>query len=947
AAAAADHTTFIEISPHPILTHSITETLESNHHHSIGTLWRDGDDTVVFHTNLNSTHTIEPPETPHHHEPAPVLPHTPWQHTRHWISVDNEVKATEAAPRPGTLLGAHIAVSSTPPTHLWQARLIPEAKPYPGSHRHDGVELVPASVLLQTLTTAAAEYGASRLSEVQLEQPIFVDEPRIIQVMTDGENITVSSTPAGAAPADRWVRHVTARIIDRSHLADEPVEPAGHNPGVLHAMSADSATEEQPFGWSIGSIQIGQDALFADVEVPKASSVAVLDAAVHVARLVDGSNPELMIPAGVESLRWDADLAGDQGCAGGRVAVYRRGGDDGELVVDIVVQAPDDTVCLDIRGLRYVAAGPGSVTPGDDPRRLVHAIDWRPWHLAAEQSPDTGYPVAVVGAGSGAAALRSQLAAAGHSAADVAEAQCVLYLADPGDPATETDIDCAARLSTEVADLVRRLVLRENRPPRLWIITRGVRAAASHAAVRQSCLWGLAGVIRAEQPQLCGGLIDIPVADHLEKDIADSVPALATVLGTPAKSILSLRDGEFWMPVPVLLTGEPTREPLRCHPDAAYLITGGMGALGLLMAGWLVDRGARRLVLAGRTPLPRRRDWDDPALDTDVRQKIAAIRALERRGVSVDAVAVDIGSSDAVRALLDRRDDDGAPEIRGVIHAAGITEGQLLTEMADDRLRATLWPKVAGAQVLHEAFPPRSVDFFFLTAAAGAVFGVPGQGAYAAANAHLDGLARARHEQGCHTVSLDWVAWQGLGFGADAHVAVAELERMGSRPIAPDEAFAAWEFLDCYDVAQALMAPMPSLDGPAPGAADSDHIPVRLWTQLPADEVVSELEIGLRTILARELRMAEAELDLDRPFAELGLNSVMAMSVRRDTEQLVGIELSATMLWNHPTVAALAAYLAQKLLPEEASAAEPADDSGSGVLNDLFDSVEAAGAGWD
>ena len=198
-----------------------------------------------------------------------------------------------------------------------------------------------------------------------------------------------------------------------------------------------------------------------------------------------------------------------------------------------------------------------------------------------------------------------------------------------------------------------------------------------------------------------------------------------------------------------------------------------MGALGLLMAAWLADRGARRLVLAGRTPLPPRRDWDSDTNDTDVRHKIAAIRALEMRGVSVDAVALDVGSRDAVQALLARRDDDGAPPIRGVIHAAGVTEGQLLTEIADSRLRRTMWPKIAGAQALHEAFPPSSLDFFFLTASAGAVFGIPGQGAYAAANAYLDGLARARHRQGCHTVSLDWVAWQGLGFAADAQVVVA------------------------------------------------------------------------------------------------------------------------------------------------------------------------------
>ncbi|RAV00430.1 beta-ketoacyl reductase, partial [Mycolicibacter senuensis] len=336
-------------------------------------------------------------------------------------------------------------------------------------------------------------------------------------------------------------------------------------------------------------------------------------------------------------------------------------------------------------------------------------------------------------------------------------------------------------------------------------------------------------------------------------------------------------------------------------------------------------------------------------------RRIAAIRALERRGVSVDVAALDIGSREAVAELLARRDAAGAPPIRGIIHAAGITEGQLLTEVDDDRLRATMWPKIAGAQVLHELFPPASVDFFFMTAAAGAVFGVPGQGAYASANAYLDGLARARHRRGCHSVSLDWVAWKDLGFGAEAHVVLHELERMGSRPISPAEAFAAWDHVEHYDVAQAVMVPLPregAVGKPGSSAADAGG-PTRDWAQLPADEILSELEIGLRSILARELRMPEAELALDRPFAELGLNSVMAMAVRRDIEALVGLELSATMLWNHPTTAALAAHLTGKLLPQEDSGDDPAaaggelTESADSVLNELFDSVESAPAGWD
>jgi phthiocerol/phenolphthiocerol synthesis type-I polyketide synthase A len=245
---------------------------------------------------------------------------------------------------------------------------------------------------------------------------------------------------------------------------------------------------------------------------------------------------------------------------------------------------------------------------------------------------------------------------------------------------------------------------------------------------------------------------------------------------------------------------------------------------------------------------------------------------------------------------------------------------------------------------LHQTFPPGSLDFMFLTAAAGAVFGVPGQGAYAAANAYLDGLAHARHRQGCHTVSQDWVAWRGLGFGADAQIALQELERLGSRPITAAEAFAAWDHLERYDVAQAVMAPLPSSDV---SVVSEPHGASPAWSQMFAEDVLRELEAGLRVILARELHMSEAELELDRPFAELGMNSVMAMSVRRDTEQFVGIELSATMLFNYPTIVALAEHLAKKLSPQTEldSDVDALGDSDGSVLSELFDSVESAPAG--
>ncbi len=686
--------------------------------------------------------------------------------------------------------------------------------------------------------------------------------------------------------------------------------------------------------------------------LPEASTVALLDAAVHLACLVDGSDPQLMVPVGVESVRFGAEVTDKHGS----IEVYRRGGgDEDALIVDIAVKAPDGSTCVDIRSLRYVAveSSSGPATQRDDAWTFAHALEWHPWdeHGGARQTPDSRCTVAVLGEGSSARALGDRLADVGYLRAEVAEARCVIYVADPGPPGTaETDIDCAVRLSADVADLVRRLTERDDdNPATLWIITRGVHDGISDAAVRQSGLWGMAGVVRAEQPQLWGGLVDIEAGPDPHLDVANCTSALSEILQTPAKTTLALRDGEFLAPALAPVSGQPVRQPFRCRPDAAYLITGGLGALGLLMAAWLADRGARRLVLAGRTPLPPRRDWGSETIDTDARDKIAAIRALEMRGVSVEAVALDVGSRDAVQAMLARRDNDGATPIRGVIHAAGVTEGQLLTEISDDRLRRTMWPKIAGAQVLHEAFPPGSLDFLFLTASAGTVFGVPGQGAYASANAYLDGLARSRHRQGCHTVSLDWVAWQGLGFAADAHVVLQELERVGSRPLIADEAFAAWEHVARYEVAQAVIAPMPSSEVSASDAPDADLMSSAkaAWLQMPADQAQSELENGLRTILARELQLPEAEFELDRPFAEMGLNSVMAMSVRRETEQFVGFELSVTMLWNHPTVESLATYLVKKLFPAEDSGDEidALSGSASSVLDDLFDIVESAPAG--
>ena len=194
-------------------------------------------------------------------------------------------------------------------------------------------------------------------------------------------------------------------------------------------------------------------------------------------------------------------------------------------------------------------------------------------------------------------------------------------------------------------------------------------------------------------------------------------------------------------------------------------------------------------------------------------------------------------------------------------------------------------------------------------------------------------------------MSLDWVTWQGLGLATKAQAASEELQRMGSRDITPSEAFKAWEHIDVYDVAQAVVVPVSSpISAEGSTAADTYLVAARDWSQLSTTEVRNELEIGLRTIIASELRVTEMELDANRPFAELGLNSLMAMAIRREAERFVGIELSATMLFNHPTVASLSDYLTKIVSPQDDSSNDEMaalSASAGSVLDSLFDRIES------
>jgi 6-methylsalicylic acid synthase len=264
--------------------------------------------------------------------------------------------------------------------------------------------------------------------------------------------------------------------------------------------------------------------------------------------------------------------------------------------------------------------------------------------------------------------------------------------------------------------------------------------------------------------------------------------------------------------------------------------------------------------------------------------------------------------------------------VRGVVHAAGVLDNRALRDLDEASLQAVLRPKVRGAMVLHELFPPGSVDFFVLFSSCGQLLGLPGQASYAAANAFLDGLAAHRQHNGDRgAVSFGWTSWRGLGMSTSSAVIDAELAARGTASITADEAFAAWEFTQRLGLGYAavlrttaqepgqrrlgilaelsaeLSAEQPSPGGTAP------------WLELTGEELHGFFTEEVRAQVVAETKLAAAEVDPRRPLVEMGLDSVMTVRIRRGLERRFALPLPATLFWDRPTIDAVAQLLAESV----------------------------------
>ncbi|WNG90185.1 type I polyketide synthase [Mycobacterium sp. ITM-2016-00317] len=290
---------------------------------------------------------------------------------------DDADLAAVPVPAWGTVLG--VPVEGTSHDRVWRARVLPGERSYPVAHRVRGVEVVPVSVLLQTLSAAASQLdGAATVGDVRFEYPIVADQPKVVHVVADGDALTVWSSASPDSPEQRWTRHASAQLTAAPAGRPDGDQSAGgrvFDGASISEMQRALGVEGQPFEWTVADCTTTAVGARADVAVPASAETpgaALVDAAVHVARLADADNTQLLLPAGAESLTVAAAAGAD-----GVVEAYRRAGDGDNLVVDVLVSGPDGAVWVDIRGLTYAPVESAPAPVADESAvQATEFVDW-------------------------------------------------------------------------------------------------------------------------------------------------------------------------------------------------------------------------------------------------------------------------------------------------------------------------------------------------------------------------------------------------------------------------------------------------------------------------------------------------------------------------------------------------------------------------------------------
>ncbi|UCM87589.1 type I polyketide synthase [Streptomyces marincola] len=942
-------THLIEIGPTTLATHT------TPHIPTTPTLRTNQPENHTLHTTLATTHTHGTPTnhhtTPHPHTPLPTYP---FQRQRYWLEPRPQTDATSMG-LSGTEHPFLAAAMNTAgqDAFVFTGRVSLRSHPWLADHTLHHTPVLPTAALIDLTLHAGDQLGTHTLEHLTTHTPITLptdNTPLHLQLTIHPPNptghrpFTLHTRPDTThLTHHQWTTHAQGLL---SGLAGRPVqESAPWSSDGAESIDVNEAYERfTASGLSYGprlrtlkaTWRRGKD-LFAEVELPEEMRgeaaefglhPALLDGALHAAALAGGPAGAALDGRAPVAAEWRGFRLFATGATSVRVRLTVT--DSGSLAARLADQSGEAVAEIVDIGFRPVGQEQIAAAVSRTDEALFH-VRWEPvaplgageelrWGVlgatgeaaskfSGTRFPDVAAVAAAVAAGAGPDAVLSTVA----------------FSLDAGAEADSGGVVPAVHDATRAALALVREWLAEDRlagVPLVVATRRGVDASAPGAEagaagvtdVAAAAVWGL---LRSAQSESPGRLVLVDLES--EADLHPEV--LSAVLAT-AEPQSAVRGGGVSVPRVRRAAARGAAGPGggRWRPDGTVLITGGTGSLGGLFARHLVERhGVRHLLLLSR------RGEDAPG----ARELVAELRGL---GAGVTVAAVDAADREALAAVL--ADVPADRPLRGVLHAAGLIDDGLVAALTPERLAAVLRPKVDAAWHLHELTRDGEVSAFVLFSSIAGVIGGAGQANYAAANAFLDGLAAYRARLGLPATSAAWGLWeQSSGITGELSDAdLARIARAGFRPVqagsgpalldrALESPFAA-PVLTPLDVAALRERPAQApvvLRGLAGGAVRrvARNTPgvsaAGLAQRLDALDEGERLDAVLgvvREAMGAVLGHADPSgLGAEEPFAQLGFDSLTSVELRNRLGSDVGLTLPATVIFDHPTPAALAAFV--------------------------------------
>jgi len=517
----------------------------------------------------------------------------------------------------------------------------------------------------------------------------------------------------------------------------------------------------------------------------------------------------------------------------------------------------------------------------------------------------------------------------------------VLFIADTIDTHYRTASTITDQLVSQLQTLVQLSHIIQSTAAKanikLWIVTQGALRVPLSKPITSlnteaNALWGFARTLALEISDTWGGLIDLDPTDPADLQAESLQMALQY---QAQENQIAIRQAKLFgarlQPLPF-----PTRPPeLNIPGNASYLITGGLGDLGLHWASWLAKQGARCLILISRSELPARATWQQGHHDAMVSKQIAAIENIEQMGTQVILLSMDVSHEiDFQQCLTELKDTVELP-IRGVIHAAGIANLAFTKQLTHEIIHHQLAAKIIGSLVLDRFFTADDLDFMLLFSSISASLPSPQLAVYAAANAWLDGLATQRRQNGAHCVSIQWDAFADIGLMArhlsahehnpDTHLAPDIASNLTPYFIeSPKPVIGVAASPASLDVTQSILSPAYFSAFTHHNASEkvSESLKLDALIPLTSDQKTIELTHWLRIQLASILKSEADHIDESVPLTHLGLDSLMALEIRNRIKSTLSIDLPAVELIRGPSLLELSQILVEKLSTESQTASK-------------------------